>query len=84
MRNKVVGILERHDSLVRSLADAHEAIKRLESTNKAVAAQLDQLRNALSKWKAYFQTEEKGPLTDSEQAGEDFTDAWFQMEEALK
>ena len=46
--------------------------------------EVERLREALKLWKVYFQTEDKGPLTNPEQAGEDFTEAWFVMEEALK
>jgi hypothetical protein len=37
------------------------------------------IRKALLKWKSYFQSQESDP----ESYGEDFTEAWWQMEEAL-
>lgn len=41
------------------------------------------LRKALNKWKAYFQSDIPKTRDEHEQSGQAFTDAWFEMEQAL-
>lgn len=41
------------------------------------------MRKALNKWKAYFQSDIPTSADQQELNGEAFTDAWFEMEQAL-
>lgn len=63
------------------MSDSFEA-KNLQELDK-LRRENAELRRALLKWRAYFQADTPREAIEHEEAAEQFTEAWYAMEEAL-